>query len=188
MFHPGAILGERMRLATRNAASAPLAAWGAGRMRPPKLGHYPQPIGLAHEFCPKPQDRAEWAVCATATRAGVWHGSVLRFLRIVTGPAWLPLSMQGFNIKQLTHESRSHGRSSGVPMRSPHLTQKPPFSPDLPLKLAGMQSARFLHNSYLRVSPTRVCGLGGARMSSTSGLRFVFTHRVLPYDQSAAKG
>jgi len=43
------------------------------------------------------------------------------------------------------------------------------------VQIAGMNLAWLLHYSQLRVSPTRVCGLGGARMSSTSGLRFFST-------------
>jgi hypothetical protein len=59
--------------------------------------------------------------------------------------------------------------------------QIPRIEPDSILaQFTHMKLAQLLHLSPLRVSPIRVCGLGGARMSSTSGLRFVVPKAFRP--------
>jgi hypothetical protein len=56
--------------------------------------------------------------------------------------------------------------------RGPVRAQRPdPVS----FKFANFNPARFLHYSQLRVSPVRVCGLGGVRLRSTTGPCFFVT-------------
>lgn len=100
----------------------------------------------------------------------------------------LPLSVHAGCFKQATYINKPHGRSRGCGFRgqrSFHLNAT--FGPLLRFRVARMESARFLHYSHLRVSPIRVCGLGGARMSSTSGLRFVFSHRAHTHEWNHAR-
>jgi hypothetical protein len=52
---------------------------------------------------------------------------------------------------------------------------------------AEMKMARTLHYTELRVSPTRVCGLGGVRMSSTFGPRTLFTRLALNIQATVKK-